>query len=275
MRITSRPIIIRNQSIMLNLQQKAHYSLDEFRKGHGSTLNRSEPATPVDDNDELSVLGGKTRLVAKQEPSSPTIMDRSPTTQNPVVPLPLSPSMEGRMHPSIWEYLNTFTPQQVHNHNHNQSSSGQHSSSSLSNGISPNQSSYSEDVSMYGMSTLPTPSAFQSEPGPYVVNHQPPTAAIHAFSHHRQGSHPSQMGNTQTSNANTSVNGTHSFPQYFPVYDYGNGMSNRPMNGNYANGNGFVMSPESPMLHSARRGSGSPETNMQSTWHDFVTEMAV
>jgi len=261
-------------NIMLNLQQKAHYSLDEFRKGHGSPLTRSEPATPVDDNDELSVLGGKTRLVAKQEPSSPTIMDRSPTSHNPVVPLPLSPSMEGRVHPSIWEYLNTFTPpqtQQVHNHNQNQSSPRQHSSS-LSNGIPSNHNSYSEDVSMYGMSTLPTPSTFQSEPASYVVNHQPPTAAMHAFSHQRQGSHSSQMGNIQT---NSSVNSTHSFPQYFPVYDYGNGMNNRQMNGNYVNGNGFGPVPETPVLHSARRGSGSPETNMQSAWHDFVTEMAV
>ena len=258
---------------MINLQQKAHYSLDEFRKGHGSPLTRSEPVTPVDDNDELSVLGGKTRLVAKQEPSSPTIMDRSPTSQNPVVPLPLSPSMEGRVHPSIWEYLNTFTPPQTQMHNHiqNQGSSRQHSSS-LSTGLSSNHNSYSEDVSMYGMSTLPSSSAFQSE-SPSYVNHQPPTTAMHAFSHHRQAS---QMGNIQPNNANSSATGTHSFPQYFPVYDYGNGMNNRQMNGNYVNSNGFGHTAEAPLLHSPRRGSGSPETNnMQSAWHDFVSEMAV
>jgi hypothetical protein len=257
---------------MLNLQQKAHYSLDEFRKGHGSPMSRSEPVTPADDNDELSVLGGKTRLVAKQEPSSP-IMDRSPTSHNPIVPLPLSPSMEGRVHPSIWEYLNTFTPpqaQQVHNQNQHQSSSHQHSPS-LSTGIPSNRDSYSEDVSMYGMSALPTPSTFQSEPAQYVVNQ----AVIHPFSHHRQMSHSSQMSNIQINSTSPSANGAHSFPQYFPVYDYGNGMNNRPVNGNYVNG--FAPSPtvEAPLLHNQRRGSGSPETNIQSAWHDFVSEMAM
>lgn len=250
---------------MVNLQQKAHYSLDEFRKGRGSPLSRSEPATPADDNDELSVLGGKTRLVAKQEPPSPTIMDRSPTSHNPVVPLPLSPSME---HPSIWEYLNSFVPNQGQNQNQNLARQ-----TSLS--MPPNHNSFSEDVSMYGMSSLPTQPTFQTEPGSYGINHQSPTSPMHSFSHHRQGSHSSQIGGIQT---NPSETGSLSFPQYFPVYDYGTGTNPRPMNGNYVNGsNGFTTSPisETSIPHSGRRGSGSPDTNMQSTWQDFVTEMAM
>jgi hypothetical protein len=263
---------------MLNLQQKAHYSLDEFRKGRGSPSSRSEPPTPADENDELSVLGGKTRLVAKQEPSSPTIMERSPTSHNPVVPLPLSPSMEGRVHPSIWEYLNTFVPNQAPQV-HNQNGSPRQLSSSLSSGMSSNHNSFSEDVTMYGMSSLPTPSSFQSEPSSYIVNHQSPTGPpIHTFSHHRQGSHASQMGNIQTNSTGPSSNGALSFPQYFPVYDYGNAMNNnRAMNGNYVNGNGFgPPTVEAPLLQSPRRasGSGSPET-MQSTWQEFVSEMAI
>jgi hypothetical protein len=266
------------QNIMLNLQQKAHYSLDEFRKGRGSPLSRSEPPTPADENDELSVLGGRTRLVAKQEPSSPTIMERSPTSHNPVVPLPLSPSMEGRVHPSIWEYLNSFVPNQTPQiHNQNQNNSPRQHSSSLSSGISSSHNSYSEDVSMYGMSSLPTPSSFQIEPASYVVNHQPPTVPIHPFSgsHQRQGSQI--MSNIQTNSAGPSANGASPFPQYFPVYDYGNAMNNRTINGNYVNGNGFgPQTIESPLLSSPRRGSGSgsPET-MQSTWQEFVTEMAM
>jgi hypothetical protein len=252
---------------MLNLQQKAHYSLDEYRKGRGSPMNRSEPPTP--DTDELSVLGGRTRLVAKQEPSSP-IIDRSPTTHNPIVPLPLSPSMEGQMHPSIWEYLDTFSPHQ----NQTQDSSRRHSSSS-SAGIPSGHNSFSEDVSMYGMSSLPTPSAFQSEPASFIVNHQAPSAA-HQSSHRRQTSH-SSISSIQTNPAGPSTNGGLSFPQYFPVYDYGNAMNNGGINGNYANGNGFVPGPtlEPPLSHVQRRATGSPEGNMHSTWQDFVTEMAI
>jgi hypothetical protein len=228
-------------------------------------MSRSEPPTP--DTDELSVLGGRTRLVAKQEPSSPIIMDRSPTSHNPVVPLPLSPSMEGQLHPSVWEYLDTFTPHQNQNQN-----LSRHSSSS-STGIPSNPNSYSEDVSMYGMSSLP---AFQSEPSSFLVNHQPPSAAVHQSSHRRQTSH-SSISNIQTNPAGPATNGGLSFPQYFPVYDYGNAMNNGGINGNYVNGNGFVSGPtlEPPLSHVQRRLSGSPEGNMHSTWQDFVTEMAM
>lgn len=261
---------------MLNLQQKAHYSLDEFRKGRGSPLGRAEPLTPADDNDELSVLGGKTRLVAKQEPSSPTIMDRSPTSHNPVVPLPLSPSMEGRVHPSVWEYLDSFAPSQSQNQNQDQSSLLQHSPS-LSTGLSSSHNSYSEDVSMYGMSTLPAASTFQPEPASYLPS---PTATMHSFSNHRQGSQSSQMGNVQTnsSSAGPSANGAQlSFPQYFPVYDYGNAMNNTRMNNVNGHGFGPASATEAPLSHGSRRasGSGSPETNLQSTWQDFVSEMAI
>jgi len=257
---------------MLNLQKKAHYSLDEFRKGR-SPITRSEPPTPADDNDELSVLGGKTRLVAKQEPSSPTIMDRSPTSHNPVVPLPLSPSMEGQVHPSIWEYLDSFVPQQaqqVHNQNQGRDLSRQQSSSPT--GIPSNPSSYSEDVSMFGMSSLPTASSFQTEPASYLVNRQAPG---HQLSHVRQASHPpQQMGNMQTSSAGPLTNGALSYPQYFPVYDYGNAITN---GGNYINGSGFGSSsvPEATLSHGQRRSSGPHEGNMHSTWQDFVSEMAM
>ncbi len=58
---------------MLRLQEKAHMSLDDFRKGKGSPISRysaQDPQSPVDEDDELAMLGGKSRLV-KKEPSSP------------------------------------------------------------------------------------------------------------------------------------------------------------------------------------------------------------
>ncbi|KAJ7132076.1 fungal-specific transcription factor domain-containing protein [Mycena epipterygia] len=98
-------------NIMLHLQEKAHHSLEDFRKGKLSPSARRispDSLSPQEENDELSTLGGKTRLVAKKEPVSPLMLDRSPTSHNPVVPLPLSPSLNEQVHPSVLEYLNTF-----------------------------------------------------------------------------------------------------------------------------------------------------------------------
>ncbi|KAG9312894.1 hypothetical protein JVU11DRAFT_6327 [Chiua virens] len=102
--------------IMLTLQKKAHISLNEFRKGKISPLTRqlsshSEPTSPFQDDDELATLGGRTRLVAKKDSlspqSSPGVVDRSPTSSNPVVPLPLTAG-SSHVHPTVVDYLKTF-----------------------------------------------------------------------------------------------------------------------------------------------------------------------
>ncbi|RDB15834.1 putative transcriptional regulatory protein C1F7.11c [Hypsizygus marmoreus] len=274
-------------NIMLNLREKAHFSLEEFKNGRGSPLTKynmssAEPPTPVEDDDELSILGGKTRLVAKKEPSSPTILERSPTSQNPVVPLPLSPSMQGHVHPSVWEYLDSFTPQ---NHNHNQSPVHRHNSASSAGGSS-SHNSFSEEVSpvsMYGMSTLPTSPTFQTEPSSYIPHSQQQyqqSSPTHQFPQQQQQQqqhlpHAPQgtiMGGMQSPVTNGSTSQT--FPQYFPVYDYGNGMVNGGVNGI----NGFGSAPmldANPLPPGHRRSSGSPEGNMQSTWQDFVADFTM
>jgi len=103
--------------IMIALQKKAHISLNEFRRGKISPLssrqlsNHSEPVSPFEEDDELSTLGGKTRLVAKKDSfspqSSPAVIDRSPTSLNPVVPLPLATG-SNQVHPTVVDYLKTF-----------------------------------------------------------------------------------------------------------------------------------------------------------------------
>ncbi|KAF9221421.1 hypothetical protein BS17DRAFT_803536 [Gyrodon lividus] len=102
--------------IMVTLQKKAHLSLNEFRRGNMSPLTRqlssqSESGLLFEEDDELSTLGGKTRLVAKKDSlspqSSPSVIDRSPTSLNPVVPLPLT-SGSNQVHPSVVAYLRTF-----------------------------------------------------------------------------------------------------------------------------------------------------------------------
>lgn len=109
------------QEVMLALQEKAHLSLNEHRKGQASPLTRqlSEPYSPHDDLDELATLGGKTRLVAKKDSvsasSSPAVIDRSPTSLNPIVPLPLM-SGNTQVHPNVLAYLQTF-PNSGQSHN--------------------------------------------------------------------------------------------------------------------------------------------------------------
>ncbi|KAG6844556.1 hypothetical protein H0H87_005976 [Tephrocybe sp. NHM501043] len=264
--------------IMLNLQEKAHFSLDEFRKGQGSPLSKYNlsptEVSPVNDDDELSILGGKTRLVAKKEPSSPTLLERSPTSQRPVLPVGVDASMQHRIDPAILDYLESFNPQEPHGLG---SSLRRHDSTgSTSGGSSHNRGSFSEElspVSMYGMSTMPTSPTFQTEPSSYIPHSQQqyqhsPTQQYSP--HHTQN--PQMMGGIQQSS-------THTFPQYFPVYDYGTNMVNG--SGNVNGTNGASSYADTPMLDahpvppSQRRASGSPEGNMQTTWNDFVAAFAV
>ncbi|KAH7914632.1 fungal-specific transcription factor domain-containing protein [Hygrophoropsis aurantiaca] len=110
--------------IMVGLQTKAHISLSEFRKGKVSPLQSrqmslSEPLSPYEEDDELSTLGGKTRLVAKKDSLSPSpqVMERSPTSLNPVVPLPLTAGTNHPVHPYVVDYLRTFGPTPIPVHN--------------------------------------------------------------------------------------------------------------------------------------------------------------
>ncbi|KAF7354930.1 Protein kinase domain-containing protein [Mycena sanguinolenta] len=104
-----------------------------------ATLERAigDPVVEVR-NDELATSGGKIR---NMEPVSPHLLERSPPSHNPVVPLPLSrrsPSEE--IHPSVLEYLSSF--------------------------LQPSASRGSDadvwPVSMYDMSTLPTSYHYES-----------------------------------------------------------------------------------------------------------------
>ncbi|KAH9479629.1 putative transcriptional regulatory protein C1F7.11c [Psilocybe cubensis] len=257
-------------SIMLHLQEKAHFSLDEFRRGKGSPLTRynpsSGPITPDADDDELSVLGGKTRLVSKKEPSSPILMERSPVSQNPIVPLPLSPGLHNNLPESVREYLDSFKVQggqsqqqqsvfNNHSSNHNSFNSNQYSDASE---ISP--------VSMYGMSAMPT--SFQSEPSSFL-----PQQSMQNMMQAGQGSSTAM----DTSNSQNESN----FPQYFPVYDYGLASSSSGFQ--RGSGSGSMFTQDQPLVLDTspgpahRKASGSPEghSNMQTTWLDFVNTMAM
>ncbi|THU88687.1 hypothetical protein K435DRAFT_761640 [Dendrothele bispora CBS 962.96] len=238
--------------IMQRLQVRAHESLESYRKGlkivparHGSS---SEPPTPVDDNDELAVLGGKTRLV-KKEPGSPTLLDRSPISQNPVIPLPLSPTT-AQVDPNVLEYLNSFHHQQ------------QPSSAGTSNysDVSP--------VSVYGLTALSGPSSpFHTEPNSFISQSQPMTSP-QSMVPQNSSSHHHQSSVQYSQNVINGHGHNNSFPQYFPVYDYG---TTSMMNG-YAP----TLDANPTPGHGHRRSSGSPEQNMiPSTWQEFVDDMSM
>ena len=249
---------------MLHLQEKAHFSLDEFRRGKGSPLSRYSSTnistSPDEDDDELSILGGKTRLVSKKEPGSPPIIDRSPTSQNPIVPLPLSPTMQDQVHPSVLEYLQSFN-----NSGHSQRLQHSSNTNGFSNDLasSTNHESYSDvdisPVSMYGMSTIPTQS-FQEASTSYL-----PRQSMQNMMHSTQQNMTSHQQVPQMSTRNDAT-----FPQYFPVYDYGSSSS-------YTNGNGYGQAPilDANPAPGQRKSSGSPDVNMQSTWQDFVNNLAM
>uniref|UniRef100_A0A0W0FX10 Zn(2)-C6 fungal-type domain-containing protein n=1 Tax=Moniliophthora roreri TaxID=221103 RepID=A0A0W0FX10_MONRR len=241
---------IKVMNIMLQLQKRAHQNLEEFRQGNRSPPGRhgsmNEPLTPVDDDDELAILGGRTRLV-KKEPSSPQILERSPVSHNPVVPLPLPRS---QMDPNVLEYLSSFQSQ-------SQPSSSTTTYSDGVDSISP--------VSMYGLTTLPGPSYPESGPFSQSIPQSQSTLPSQSSTngHHLRHHSSQNMG----MNGGSINGGSQSFPQYFPVYDYGSSSTI----------NGYPQTPvlnTDPQPHLRRSSSGSPEQNsMNTTWQDFITHI--
>ena len=214
---------------MLRLQKKAHASLSEYQAGLSSHLRRrgsgstSEHQTPVPEDDELTTLGGKTRL-AKTEPVVTPPLRLSPASQSPVVPLPLSPINEPQIHPNIIEYLRTFvhTPDPEYT-------------------ARPSSTHQFPDASMY----------------------RPAGSFASDASLFQQPQQQSQSCSGQTVCFDTTP-----FPEYFPVYDYGSTDSNALMQMDVTM-NGPMISPMQG------RNSHTPETNMQTTWNEFVTGLGM
>jgi hypothetical protein len=99
---------------MLNLREKAHIALNAHRGGRAPA---GHPMSPVGEVDELSALGGRTRVITRMDsvsPSSaatlsPTLGPLSPSTATRVVPVPLyDAAQQHHVHPSVLEYVRTF-----------------------------------------------------------------------------------------------------------------------------------------------------------------------
>jgi len=228
---------------MVKLREKAHSSLQAFKDGRVSPLVRtvglsdSEGCTGMDD-DELALLGGKTRLCgrgsAPTRPPSPVIIQQSPTSNNPVIPFPLKQGMEEHVHPTVLDYLRTFGPTRTPQPPPHIPAAATRASSSL-----------------FTSPTLPDTAALfdiaTSYPSPPVSSPQT----------------PGTLGGINDSTLDMSV-----FPTYFPVFDYGTspnvGVLCSPIH----------LDSQMPEEQSCVRNT-TPESTMQNSWQDFIAQFGL
>lgn len=170
---------------MLNLREKARASLTQYRNSPPSAHPiHSEPTSPAGGEDELSVLGGKSRLIAstnKEKSASPVIAELSPTTMNPIVPFPLKRELDGQAHPMVLEYLRTFA-----SHSHAGPSHQPHVHHQQVSPVASSSYDHTTFSDMAPISTGFSSTTFSNQPMPSPLDQMTPQQ----------------------------------LPQYFPVFDY-------------------------------------------------------
>lgn len=238
---------------MNDLRHRAHTALNEYRQGRGSP---SGELSPTGDNDELSILGGKGRLVKREPGTPPPNFLGSPSQLNGVIPFPVSPSIMHDGNSYVAEYLGSFQ--------HQHQSNG-HGYSNVDISTVPMQSMASTVSSSFSL-----PHTEQQSPSGYYSSTQ--TSPLSAISHHQQDQSMSMM------NGHPHQQQTHQqqIPQYFPVYDYGSAMNTSYQNGGSQLQQGLTMldTRHSDVPGPQRRtSSDSPESNnMDTTWVNFVQQ---
>lgn len=233
-------IDVAQQEVMVKLREKAHASLQAFKEGKGSPLSRgvvrSGDDASMEEEDELSMLGGKTRLVGKglasTRPVSPQSIQESPRSHNPVVPFPLKQDMDENVHPSVSDYLrsldSTRTPQPIH-----ASSTGNCANSML-------------------FTTSPLPDAFFD-----TTSYPSPPVSVQSSSAPQT---PQTIGLTESA-LDMSV-----FPTYFPVLDYsGSGVG--------ALCSPIHLDMPMPEEHVVR--NPPPEAPLQCSWQDLIAQFGL
>lgn len=229
---------------MIKLREKAHASLQAFKEGKGSPLTRggalSDGDATMEEEDELAMLGGKTRLVGKwstsTRPVSPQIIQESPMSHNPVIPFPLKQGADENVHPSVLDYLRSFestrTPQP-------QPSSHAGSATNCAGSMLFNSSPL-PDAAFFDISTsYPSP--------PVSVQSSAPQT-------------PQTLGLSENA-LDMSV-----FPTYFPVFDYS------------GSGVGTLCSPihlDIPMPEEQGVRNTTPEASMQNSWQDLIAQFGL
>lgn len=224
--------------IMVKLREKAHASLQAFKEGKGSPLTRGVVLSDDEEEDELSMLGGKTRLVGKgsalTRPVSPQMIQESPTSHNPVIPFPLKQGSDENVHPSVLDYLRSFdststrTPQPSH--------------------VGP--------AANCANSMLFTPSPLPDPFFDIATSYPSPPISVQSSAPQT----PQMLGLTESA-LDMSV-----FPTYFPVFDYG------------GSGVGALCSPihlDVPMPEEQVVRNPTPEASLQCSWQDLIAQFGL
>lgn len=223
---------------MVRLQRKAQLSLAKFRNGNSNSLARpvfSAESAAHSDDDELTTLGGKTRLVSKKEERSPLLQEQIPSQiPSRVVPLPLTTN-EPSIHPNVVEYLRTFAP------------------TTADVAVAPHKQPLS-DASIFHVPSIPE-------------SQYPSLALFQQYPERQQFPEAPFQPRTPHTYSPLAPTTSDAFPQYFPVYDYGTGSME-------THGDAFSsMHMNMPIV--SRHDSNPPEENMHTTWQDFVTGLGM
>jgi len=241
--------------IMIKLREKAHASLQAFKDGRGSPLIRTVALADSDlsmEDDELAILGGRTRLVGKgstpTRPPSPVILQESPTSHHPVVPFPMKQGIDEHVHPTVLDYLRTFGPSRGASQPPQPLPPVPAPPPSRANGV------------LFASPPLPDAATFFDFAASYP---SPPVSSSHSSAPHTPRNvippdNPLDM----------SV-----FPAYFPVFDYGGSSA----------GIGALCSPiqlDSQMSEEQYVRNTTPETlpeatTMQNSWQDFIAQFGL
>ncbi|SRR6266404_8412706 len=231
---------------MVKLGEKAHASLQAFKEGKGSPLTHcgalSDGDTLMEEEDELSMLGGKTRLVDKgsssTRPVTPQIVQESPISHNPVIPFPLKQGGDENVHPTVLEYLRSFEPTRTPQPSH------------------PSSAANCASSMLFASSPLSDAATFLDISASYP---SPPVSV-----------HSSAPQTPQTLGLNESALDMSAFPTYFPVFDYG------------GTGIGALCSPihlnaQMPEEQCVR--NPTPETStqnsLQCSWQDLIAQFGL
>ncbi len=228
---------------MIKLREKAHASLQAFKDGRGSPLIRTVGLSDVDismEDDELATLGGRTRLVSKgsapTRPTSPVILQESPTSHHPVIPFPLKGGVDEHVHPTVLDYLRTFGPSR-------------------------------------GASQPPQPPPIPAPPsrGANNVLFTPPLPDAATFFDFA-ASYPSPPHSSAPQTPRNVMQPDNPldmsvFPTYFPVFDYGGPNSIGPLCS--------PIQLDSQMPEERRTTPEATTTTMQISWQDFIAQFGL
>jgi len=103
---------------MIKLREKARASLQAFKDGRESPLARPVTLSDGDvslEDDELTMLGGKTRLVGRGSAAptrapTPTVVQQSPAVNHLLFPFSMEQGIDEHMRPTVLNYPNAFVP---------------------------------------------------------------------------------------------------------------------------------------------------------------------